>query len=129
MNSLNITPDGRTFIFASSSMATPTEIFAAATQGVSIKALSRSRPSYTLPAPDDVSWTGAAQTPIHGFLLKPANFDAKKKYPLLVLIHGGPQGAWSDNWGYRWNPQVFSNAGYVVFMPNQRGSTGYGRNS
>ena len=63
----------------------------------------------------------------HGFVVKPANFDASKKYPLLVLIHGGPQGAWSDNWGYRWNPEVFANAGYVVFAPNPRGSTGYGQ--
>jgi dipeptidyl aminopeptidase/acylaminoacyl peptidase len=44
-----------------------------------------------------------------------------------VLIHGGPQGAWNDNWGYRWNPQIFANAGYVVFQPNPRGSTGYGQ--
>jgi dipeptidyl aminopeptidase/acylaminoacyl peptidase len=44
-----------------------------------------------------------------------------------VLIHGGPQSAWNDNWGYRWNPQVFANAGYVVFTPNPRGSTGYGQ--
>ncbi len=50
-----------------------------------------------------------------------------KKYPLIVLIHGGPQGAWNNNWGYRWNPQMFANAGYVVFMPNPRGSTGYGQ--
>jgi dipeptidyl aminopeptidase/acylaminoacyl peptidase len=64
---------------------------------------------------------------VHGFLLKPANFDPSKKYPLIILIHGGPQGAWSDNWGYRWNPQVFANQGYVVFMPNPRGSTGYGQ--
>jgi len=46
---------------------------------------------------------------------------------LAVLIHGGPQGAWNDNWGYRWNPQVFANAGYVVFAPNPRGSSGYGQ--
>ena len=52
---------------------------------------------------------------IHGFIVKPTNFDPSKKYPLVVLIHGGPQSAWNDNWGYRWNPQVFANAGYVVF--------------
>jgi len=46
---------------------------------------------------------------------------------MVVLIHGGPQGAWNDNWGYRWNPQVFSSAGYVVFTPNPRGSTGFGQ--
>jgi dipeptidyl aminopeptidase/acylaminoacyl peptidase len=83
--------------------------------------------SYRLNRPEDVQWTGAVAAKVHGFLLKPANFDPAKKYPLLVLIHGGPQGAWSDNWGFRWNPQVFANQGYVVFMPNPRGSTGYGQ--
>ena len=76
---------------------------------------------------EDVEWIGRVNAKVHGFLLKPANFDAKKKYPLLVLIHGGPQGAWGNNWGYRWNPQIFANQGYVVFMPNPRGSTGYGQ--
>src|SRR5207247_1127996 len=61
------------------------------------------------------------------WIVKPANFNPRRKYPLAVLIHGGPQGAWNDNWGYRWNPQIFANAGYVVFMPNPRGSTGYGQ--
>jgi dipeptidyl aminopeptidase/acylaminoacyl peptidase len=64
---------------------------------------------------------------VHGFLVKPANFDASKKYPLIVLIHGGPQGAWNDSWSTRWNPQLWANQGYVVFLPNPRGSTGYGQ--
>ena len=74
-----------------------------------------------------MEWTGALGKKIHGFIVKPNNFDPAKKYPLLVLIHGGPQSAWNDNWGYRWNPQVFANAGYIVFAPNPRGSTGYGQ--
>jgi len=74
-----------------------------------------------------MDWKGGLGQNIHGFLIKPANFDAAKKYPLIVLIHGGPQSAWNDSWGYRWNPQIFANQGYVVFMPNQRGSTGYGQ--
>jgi dipeptidyl aminopeptidase/acylaminoacyl peptidase len=45
---------------------------------------------------------------------------------VLFLIHGGPQGAWGESWSYRWNPQIFANAGYLVVMPNPRGSTGYG---
>ena len=44
-----------------------------------------------------------------------------------MLIHGGPQGAWGQSWSYRWNAQVFAAAGYVVVMPNPRGSTGYGQ--
>ena len=128
VNSLNITPDGRTRYSRQARWQRRPRSFAAATQGVSIKALSRSRPSLHASC-SGKNWNGRVrlQTPVHGFLLKPANFDANRKYPLLVLIHGGPQGAWSDNWGYRWNPQIFANAGYVVFMPNQRGSTGYGQ--
>jgi len=58
-------------------------------------------------------------------LIKPPKFDARKKYPLLVLLHGGPQTMWGNSWGYRWNEQVFSGAGYVTLMINRRGSTGY----
>jgi dipeptidyl aminopeptidase/acylaminoacyl peptidase len=60
-------------------------------------------------------------------LVRPPNFDAAKKYPLLYLVHGGPQGAWNDEWGYRWNPEVMAAPGYVVVMVNPRGSTGYGQ--
>jgi dipeptidyl aminopeptidase/acylaminoacyl peptidase len=72
-------------------------------------------------------WTGGTGAKVSGWVVKPSNFSSKKRWPLLVLIHGGPQGAWSNNWGYRWNPQVFAAPGYVVFMPNPRGSTGYGQ--
>ena len=46
--------------------------------------------------------------------MSPPNFDAAKKYPMLLLIHGGPQQAWTDAWGYRWNQQVMAAPGYVV---------------
>ena len=64
---------------------------------------------------------------IHSWILKPAGFDSLKKYPVIFLVHGGPQGAWVDNWGFRWNPQMYAAEGYVVVMPNPRGSTGYGQ--
>jgi len=64
---------------------------------------------------------------VHGFLLTPPGFDANRKYPLLYLIHGGPQGAFADNFHFRWNAQVFASAGYVVAMTNPRGSVGYGQ--
>jgi len=108
-------------------MNAPAEVFVAGLESVSVRNLSRARPNFNLPTPEELEWKGALNANVHGFLLKPANFDPAKKYPLLVLIHGGPQGAWNDNWGYRWNPQIFANAGYVVFLPNQRGSTGYGQ--
>ena len=128
---LNVSPDGRTFVFTASSNAAPAEIMRAGTDGTGIAPMTSvnnaSLASFGLRKPEDVDWTGAIGTKIHGLLLKPASFDPAKKYPLIVLIHGGPQGAWSDNWGYRWNPQIFANQGYVIFMPNPRGSTGYGQ--
>ncbi|MGD9589584.1 MAG: prolyl oligopeptidase family serine peptidase [Pyrinomonadaceae bacterium] len=127
ITNINLTPDGRNIIFLTSSMSAPAEVFSASLQGVSIRSLSKTRADVDLPRPEELTWRGALQAPIHGFLLKPVNFDPARKYPLLVLVHGGPQSAWNDNWGYRWNPQIFANAGYVVFMPNPRGSTGYGQ--
>ena len=70
---------------------------------------------------------GAKGDKVQGFLVKPPNFDANKKYPVKFLIHGGPQGAWGDDWSYRWNPELFAANGYVVIMINFHGSTGYGQ--
>jgi len=129
--SLHIASGTNKLVFASSSNAAPAEIFSANADGTGLVALTSTNSSLLndakLKSAEDVEWVGAQGKKIHGFIVKPNNFDASKKYPLLVLIHGGPQGAWSDNWGYRWNPQVFANAGYVVFTPNPRGSTGYGQ--
>ena len=78
--------------------------------------------------PLETFWfTGAENVKVQGFIVKPPNFDASKKYPVKFLIHGGPQGAWGDSWSYRWNPELFAANGYVVVMINPRGSTGYGQ--
>jgi dipeptidyl aminopeptidase/acylaminoacyl peptidase len=70
---------------------------------------------------------GAKGDKVEGFLVKPPNFDPTKKYPVKFLIHGGPQGAWGDDWSFRWNPELFAANGYVVIMINFHGSTGYGQ--
>ena len=64
--------------------------------------------------------------PVQLWLVLPPGFDAKKKYPLLQLIHGGPHTAFGDGWHYRWNAQVLAAAGYVVTMVNYHGSSGFG---
>jgi dipeptidyl aminopeptidase/acylaminoacyl peptidase len=128
---INVTNDGRTLVFSRTSMTRPNEIFTSAADGNGVMPLTKANDalmsSFDLKPAEEVTWTGAMGTKIAGWIIKPANFNPKKKYPLAVLIHGGPQGAWNDNWGFRWNPQIFANAGYVVFMPNPRGSTGYGQ--
>ena len=66
-------------------------------------------------------------TRMQAWMVTPPGFDEKKKYPALFWVHGGPQGAWEDAWSWRWNPEVLASAGYVVYLPNPRGSTGYGQ--
>ena len=63
-------------------------------------------------------------TAVHSFLVLPEGVD---RAPLLLWIHGGPVGAYSDGWHWRWNPLVAAAAGYAVALPNPRGSTGYGQ--
>ena len=77
--------------------------------------------------PQSLSVPGAGGTPIQYWLLTPPNFDASRKYPVVFLIHGGPQGAWQDAWSHRWNPALWAAQGWVVAAPNPRGSTGFGQ--
>ncbi|OJJ46244.1 hypothetical protein ASPZODRAFT_97960 [Penicilliopsis zonata CBS 506.65] len=76
---------------------------------------------------DETWFKGANDHPVHAWVVKPSNFKPGEKYPLAYLIHGGPQGAWNDQWSTRWNPAVFAEQGYVVITPNPTGSTGYGQ--
>jgi dipeptidyl aminopeptidase/acylaminoacyl peptidase len=128
---LQITSDGKSLVFANSSMAMPAEIYRADVDGGTLTALTSANNNlmaqFGLRKAEDVEWTGALGKRIHGFIVKPADFNPNKKYPLVVIIHGGPQSAFYDNWGYRWNPQVFANNGYIAFLPNPRGSIGYGQ--
>ena len=77
---------------------------------------------------ESFTFKGANDEEVQGFMVKPPGFDPKKKYPLKFLIHGGPQGAWGNEWTYRWNAELFAATGnYVVVMINFHGSTGYGQ--
>jgi dipeptidyl aminopeptidase/acylaminoacyl peptidase len=77
---------------------------------------------------ESFTFKGANNEDVQGFMVKPPGFDPNKKYPLKFLIHGGPQGAWGNEWTYRWNAELFAASGnYVVVMINFHGSTGYGQ--
>jgi dipeptidyl aminopeptidase/acylaminoacyl peptidase len=80
-----------------------------------------------LPRPQSVTVPGAGGTPVQMWILQPPGFNPRKKWPLVFLVHGGPQGAWEDSWSNRWNPEVWAAQGYVVALPNPRGSTGFGQ--
>ena len=81
--------------------------------------------NYELSIPEPFNYTGSLNDTIYGWLLKPINFDPSKKYPVAWLIHGGPEGGWTSGWSYSWNPQMFTNQGYVTIMVNPHGSIGF----
>ncbi len=144
---LAITADGKTLIFTGVSAQAPSEIWIEGAYPSSAPPKSQAAPTAPPPFPphqlthlndamlSQVSmqplepfwFTGAANAKVQGFLVKPPNFDASKKYPMKFLIHGGPEGAWGDSWSYRWNAELMAASGYVVVMINFTGSTGYGQ--
>ncbi|MCE4554713.1 alpha/beta hydrolase family protein [Roseateles cellulosilyticus] len=76
--------------------------------------------------PTEVSITGARGDAVQMWLVHPPGFDAKKKWPVMHVIHGGPHSAFGDSWHWRWNHQVFAAQGYVVACVNYHGSSGFG---
>src|SRR5262245_41804327 len=152
-NGVTLSSDGKTLAFTRSSLAAPAEVFAASSDGSGARQLTQTNAALMaqldLSQAEDFEYAGA-KTPvvrtaklgrlkastdigpgkaamIHGFIVKPPQFDKSKKYPMILLIHGGPQGAWLDSWGYRWNPQMWAARGYVTVLINPHGSTGYGQ--
>ena len=77
--------------------------------------------------PAEDFWFMSGGKRVQGFVVKPPNFNPTKKYPTILLIHGGPQGAWLDQWHSRWNYQMFAAKGFGLVIINPRGSFGYGQ--
>lgn len=75
---------------------------------------------------EEVSFAGSDGKPVQMFITYPPDFDTNKRWPLLNVLHGGPHSYSGDNFGYRWNSQVFAAAGYVVIQPNFHGSSSFG---
>ena len=71
-------------------------------------------------------FTTSAGKKIHNLVALPPGFDESRKYPLLVVIHGGPHGMWRDEFVIRWNYHLLAAPGYVVLLTNYTGSTGFG---
>ncbi len=130
-NGATISADGKTIAFTRSNTAMPAEVFKANANGSGVVQLTKtnadSLAQLDLPAGEEFEFVGGLKAKIHGFIVKPPSFDKAKKYPMVLLVHGGPQGAWMDNWGYRWNPQMWAARGFVTVLINPHGSTGYGQ--
>ena len=122
---VSVAADGKTVVYLHQSDTQPPEVWALG------KPLSHQNDAalagLDLPPLAEYGFVGALGDSVFGWLQKPPGFDPAKKYPVVYLVHGGPQGAWTDYWGSRWNYQLFASRGYVVAAVNFHGSTGYGQ--
>ncbi|HTX34036.1 MAG TPA: S9 family peptidase [Bryobacteraceae bacterium] len=131
LDDMQLTHDGKTMVYTENTGVSPAEIYRASSSGGAPLALTHLNDAtlsgYQLTSLEEFWVDTADGARVQSFVVKPYGFQADHKYPVLMLIHGGPQGNWGHSWTYRWNAQVFAAAGYVVVMPNPRGSTGYGQ--
>ena len=131
LDDMQLAHDGRTMIYTEQSGVAPVEIYRVASSGgapVAMTHLNDQVLNAHQMAQLEEFWVNAPDgSRVQSFMLKPYGFEEGRKYPVLFLIHGGPQGFWGHSWTYRWNAQVFAAAGFLVVMPNPRGSTGFGQ--
>lgn len=142
---VKVSPDGKMLVFTRQTLSRPPEVYRAGADGRSVQPLTTVNDAalgrIEFGAVENIRYDGAgaiqsgqgggkggaSSTPIQAWLLKPPLFDPQRKYPAILLIHGGPQSAWGDSVSYRWNMQMFASRGYVVLAPNPHGSTGFGQ--
>ena len=118
---------GRT-VFIRSTTAAPPELFSVRDDGSALERLTRfGAPLERRPLPRAESlWLRGSADSIQVLLVRPAVADPSARLPLLVLLHGGLGRAWSDGWEPQWNAALFASRGWLVALPNLRGSGGYG---
>jgi dipeptidyl aminopeptidase/acylaminoacyl peptidase len=123
--------NGQHLVYLLDSLQGPAELHSVRADGRDAKALTRINEqrlaTVRLGASEQFTFTGAGGETVHAWVVKPADFDPARKYPVALLIHGGPQGSFGDQFHYRWNPQTYAGRGYAAVMIDFHGSTGYGQ--
>jgi dipeptidyl aminopeptidase/acylaminoacyl peptidase len=131
ISAMHFTSGDQMMVYLEESGTHPPEIYRASSRGGSGVPLTHLNDSvtnmYQLTPLERISVDGADGSKVESFVVKPPDFNPSIRYPVLLLLHGGPQGEWGESWTYRWNAQVFAGAGYVVVLPNPHGSVGYGQ--
>jgi dipeptidyl aminopeptidase/acylaminoacyl peptidase len=122
---------GDNIVYAMNSLASPNELYVFDPDSGDSRKItdfaSRTLAGVTMGEFEQFSFDGAGGDTVYGFVVKPAGFERGKKYPVAFLIHGGPQGSFSNNFHYRWNPQTYAGQGFAAVMIDFHGSTGYGQ--
>ncbi len=122
---------GDRFIYGLDHLQSPVELYSAAIDGSDRKQITQINANrlaeIAMGEYEQFSFAGWNDETVYGYLIRPADFDPSRRYPLAFLIHGGPQGSFDNDFHYRWNPQVYAGAGYAAVMIDFHGSTGYGQ--
>jgi dipeptidyl aminopeptidase/acylaminoacyl peptidase len=118
-------------VFVRDTLVAPAEIYTSRLDGSDERPLTKVNEARVaairLSRPEEFRFPGAGGDMVQGWILRPVDFEAGRRYPVAFLIHGGPEGAWTDHFHYRWNMQAFAAAGYVTVAINFHGSTGFGQ--
>jgi dipeptidyl aminopeptidase/acylaminoacyl peptidase len=129
VDGFDISPDGKTIVMVRRSVAEPRELWRVDADGKNLKRLTffnkEIEDAVDIRPAQELWIASPTGKPIHTFIVTPHGFDPKKKYPLILNVHGGPQSQWAD--AFRGDWQVYPGAGYVVAFANPHGSTGYGQ--
>jgi dipeptidyl aminopeptidase/acylaminoacyl peptidase len=124
-------PSSGRVVYLHDSMTGPAELFTVRADGADPRKVTgindKRLASIRLGEPEQFSFKGANGDTVYGWVVKPADFDPARRYPVAFLIHGGPQGSWANDFHYRWNPQAYAGRGYAAVMIDFHGSTGYGQ--
>jgi dipeptidyl aminopeptidase/acylaminoacyl peptidase len=118
-------------VFALDHLRSPAELHAVRPDGSGLQAITRVNAErlagLAFGDTEQITFKGANDETVYAWIVKPVGFDPSKRYPVAFLVHGGPQGSFSNNFHYRWNPQIYAAAGYATMMVDFHGSTGYGQ--
>ncbi|MEJ1096076.1 MULTISPECIES: S9 family peptidase [unclassified Pseudoxanthomonas] len=122
---------GGTLAFTRNTLKSGDQLFTADLEGASPRPITQSAEEVLKDVAfgdfEQFQFKGWNNETVHGYVVKPWNYVEGQKYPVAFLIHGGPQGSFSNGWSYRWNPQTYAGQGYAVVMIDFHGSTGYGQ--
>lgn len=122
---------GNRLLFGMDHHRSPVELYSVAPNGSDVRAVTRinagTLAKVRMGESEQFTFKGWNDETVYAYVVKPADFDPNKKYPVAFLIHGGPQGSFGNDFHYRWNPQTYAGAGYAAVMVDFHGSTGYGQ--
>ncbi|MGQ0801342.1 MAG: prolyl oligopeptidase family serine peptidase [Pseudomarimonas sp.] len=122
---------GNTLVFTRSTLSGPAQLFAANADGSKVRQLSQFNADKLAGVKfgefSQFSFPGWNDETVSGYVVKPWNYEAGKKYPVALIIHGGPQGSMGNSFHYRWNAQTYAGQGMAVVFIDFHGSTGYGQ--